>query len=99
MLAFVSDLHLADAPARSCTDVSALLRRLRSVVTGASAQGARRIELVFLGDVFEILKSEHWLSNRVRPWDKSSDVHVRTVNAIFESICVSNKEFFSGLEE
>ena len=55
--------------------------------------------LVLLGDIFELLKSERWISDGVRPWDRASSAHASTVSSIFEAVLAHNKDFFSGLEE
>jgi UDP-2,3-diacylglucosamine pyrophosphatase LpxH len=99
MLIFVSDLHLADSPQNSVADVAALVKRVRELVADATSKGTDGIILVLLGDIFELLKSERWVSNGVRPWDQTSLAHATTVNSIFEAVWDCNKNFFSGLEE
>ena len=99
MLIFVSDLHLADSPQNSVADSIELVRRIRDIVAGATSRGTDRIVLVLLGDIFELLKSERWISDGVRPWDRASSAHASTVSSIFEAVLAHNKDFFSGLEE
>jgi len=97
MVILVSDLHLADTPNRATIDVKYFLRQITAIVERAAQNGIKTCHLVLLGDIFEILKSERWIDQKVRPWEASTDEHVNTVASIFAAIDTCNEEFFEGL--
>ncbi len=100
MIILVSDLHLADTPARKTINLISLLRRMRLEVELARTNGVGSATIVLLGDIFEILKSSKWLESGARPWDERvTHRHVDTVSAIFESIVECNMDFFTRLNE
>ncbi len=97
MLILVSDLHLTDTPARSTLDVPSFERTIQAVLGEPASQAAERVTLVLLGDVLEILKSDRWLVNDVRPWEPPTDVHRKTVREIVDRILAANADFFTAL--
>ena len=96
MIILVSDLHLADNH-KPTVRLDVFLRDIERRITFAAECGVKAIQLVLLGDIFEILKSKKWLIDRVRPWEKSSPEHQHTVETIFEGIVHNNRLFFDGL--
>jgi len=97
MVILLSDLHLADRTSRPTIDVSRLMAHLTRVITQAHDRGVRRVKLVLLGDIFELLKSTHWLTDRVRPWEACGPIHRQTVARILEEILSVNAKFFETL--
>jgi UDP-2,3-diacylglucosamine pyrophosphatase LpxH len=96
MIIFVSDLHLADTY-RPTIRLDVFFREIQRRITLAAECGVKSIQLVLLGDIFEILKSKQWLTDKRRPWEKSSPDHQHTVQCIFEGIIDNNSLFFDGL--
>ncbi len=72
MLAIVSDLHLCDGTAyeQNVTEGSfALLQN--DIYDLARRYGARRLDIIFLGDVFDLLRTNAWFEAKdpnERPW-------------------------------
>jgi UDP-2,3-diacylglucosamine pyrophosphatase LpxH len=109
MLVIISDLHLADGTSGSLLSAGAfrLLReRLQDLAESASQRrcGAyrpvERIDLVLLGDVLEVIRSERWLTEAVRPWSSvnSPDLH-RVASAITADILQTNAAALHELRE
>jgi UDP-2,3-diacylglucosamine pyrophosphatase LpxH len=93
MLVFLSDTHLTDGS--TCETISAdafnkLVQMLEDMTINAHAS---EIEVVFLGDIFDIIRSEIWLSTDIRPWsptnktDKSRRGIRQYTEKIVDSIC------------
>jgi UDP-2,3-diacylglucosamine pyrophosphatase LpxH len=99
MIIAISDLHLATDPMRSAINTPRLLQRISGIVRNARGAGVQRIELLLLGDIFELLRTDQWLASSTRPWDESTVSHLRVVDAIFTDIVAANQEFFDGLSQ
>jgi len=97
MLIFVSDLHLADHKSRTSFQPSALFDAIRSCVEEKKAKD-NRVKLVLLGDIFEMLKSDIWIRENVKPWDPADDKLSKTALELLEQIHNTNREFFDGLK-
>jgi UDP-2,3-diacylglucosamine pyrophosphatase LpxH len=97
MIVLVSDLHLADDPARSTINAQRLLDRLYQIILGAREAGVRETTLVLLGDIFEILRSEIWIKRELRPWQDCADDHIDAVAEIAGRIIAANGVFFDRL--
>ncbi len=102
MLVIISDLHLNDGTSGATIHPGAshiFAERLRDMAHRASwrADGRyrpiERIDLVLLGDVFDIIRSNHWLNKQVRPWNDPQDAKtLECVNAIVDDILWQNSE-------
>lgn len=99
MIILFSDLHLTDATERSTFDAGTFLNRLSSIINQAVKLGVKDLNIVLLGDIFEILKSRKWLGADVRPWQKCDNSHIDTVEAITRGIIEANKAFFDGMRD
>jgi UDP-2,3-diacylglucosamine pyrophosphatase LpxH len=96
VVVFLSDLHLSDA-ATPAVPVARLLEVLSEVVRRDAAAG-HRIDIVLLGDIFELLKSDAWLTTTLRPWDRHDTPGLeRCVTDVFEGVRRANAAFFDGL--
>jgi UDP-2,3-diacylglucosamine pyrophosphatase LpxH len=101
MLVFISDLHLADETSGTYLDPATLHvfgERLRYLAARASwrADGTYhpidRLDLVLLGDVLDLIRSERWLQACVRPWDElNSPELVQTVSEIVDQVLAANE--------
>lgn len=99
MLVFVSDLHLADSELNSSADTLALGNRLNEIVSQTVIRSSETVRIVLLGDIFELLKSEEWITANVRPWEPVSTLHRQTVGKIFDEICTLHSVFFNRLRK
>ena len=41
---------------------------------------ARNLEIVLLGDIFDLIRSEQWIKTKVRPWDAKSPKQEQITN-------------------
>ena len=101
MLVIVSDLHLTDgtvAPTLSADAFTLLADRLRDLAVRASCRAdgtyrpIRHLDLLLLGDVFDLMRSTRWLRDNTRPWhDTESRDVVRTLQHITAGILRNNQ--------
>jgi UDP-2,3-diacylglucosamine pyrophosphatase LpxH len=106
MLVILSDLHFSDATVSAEENVPArafdyLAADLRGIVANRDASGARRnaiedLEVLLLGDVFDVLRSARW-RGEVMPWSRPGPELEARVGEILEGICTANAGAFSRL--
>lgn len=107
MLVIISDLHLNDGTTGALLDPGAaelLTDRVCDLAYRAcwradgSYQPIGRVDLVLLGDVLDIIRSQRWLTSDVRPW---SDLHsapgIEMVSAITSEILRKNVDIIRQL--
>ncbi len=108
MLVIISDLHLKDGTSGSSITPDAFhvfAARLRSMAFQASWRADGRykpidsIDLLLLGDVFDLIRSERWLvgdkdqEETIRPWDDQQDpAYIQKVSEISTAILEYNQE-------
>jgi UDP-2,3-diacylglucosamine pyrophosphatase LpxH len=97
MIILFSDIHLTDTAERSTFSLKDFMRHLLAIIKSAKLKGVTDLNIVLLGDIFEILKSRKWIEADLRPWQESSPAHVETVKAIMQGIIDTNKEFFQAM--
>ncbi|WP_425616654.1 hypothetical protein NA78x_000306 [Anatilimnocola sp. NA78] len=107
MLVIVSDLHLNDGTAGALLDAGAaelFTDRVCELAYRAcwradgSYQPIQRLDLVLLGDVLDIIRSQRWLTSDVRPWsDLHSPAGVEMVSGITNEILRKNVEIVRQL--
>lgn len=100
MLVVVSDLHLSDgsrAPSLDAGVFTLFAEQLRQLALRASwrtdgyYRPVERIDLVLLGDVLDVVRSQQWLAGSLRPWDDlSQHAAVEKVSAIVRGILEHN---------
>ena len=101
MLVICSDLHLSDGTLNrslSADAFSILVERLRDMAEAASwrADGSyhpiEQLDVVLLGDVFDVLRSKQWAEKpKVRPWGNPHDpAFVEMVDSITDRILKKN---------
>ena len=77
MLVLVSDLHITDETTANNVNPEAFLLLGDEIVDAASRRGAREIHLVLLGDILDLVRSDHWhrlgLPMAARPWGGQLD--------------------------
>lgn len=73
MLVIISDIHLTDGTSGETIHPGAFQKfalYLKDMVETAKAQ---ELKIVFLGDIFDLIRSNFWLASAIRPWSKPSD--------------------------
>ena len=73
MLVFISDIHLTDGSSGETMHPGAFRKftiYLQDMVETAKPD---RVEIVMVGDVFDVIRSDHWLSSGIRPWSKPDE--------------------------
>jgi UDP-2,3-diacylglucosamine pyrophosphatase LpxH len=101
MLIIISDLHLTDGSSGSTIEHRAFKifrERIREMAYEASwrADGRyepiEKIDIVLLGDVLDVIRSNQWLKGNIRPWDNTqSEDFVGVVKKITDGILSNNK--------
>lgn len=102
MLVIISDLHLAGAASGAPLDPGAFdlfADRLRdmaqraSMRVGGTYRPIDRIDLVLLGDVLDLIRSNRWLQGNARPWlDTDSPEFLATVGGAVDDVLRQNAE-------
>lgn len=83
MLVFLSDVHLTDGSSGTAIDPRAFRKFcliLKDIVGDARESNIKNLEIVLLGDIFDVIRSDLWLrsenagDNPIRPWSVTTDV-------------------------
>ena len=115
MLVIINDLHLKDGTSGSSITPDAFhvfAARLRSMAFQASWRANGRykpiesIDLLLLGDVFDLIRSERWLvgssgdEETIRPWhDQQEPAYIQKISEITAAILEYNQEGLETLKE
>ncbi len=92
MLVIISDLHLTDGSSGASVGADAfriLKDRVAEIVERASWRADKKykpiesVDLVLLGDIFDLIRSDKWLKSGIRPWD---DLDNETGSKLLENI-------------
>ncbi|MDD3580639.1 MAG: metallophosphoesterase [Desulfobacca sp.] len=88
MLVFISDLHLVDGTAGEHNVPSRAFGYFFQDVAASVTPRTEEIKLVFLGDIFDLLRTEKWFDFPVaeRPWGTQETQIEAHANEIFEAI-------------
>ncbi len=88
MLTVISDLHLTDGTSGTTINEKAFKIFNNQISALAKDRKAKSFELVLLGDIFDIIRSERWFGVDVRPWGSKSveqeNITMDILNAILE---------------
>ena len=105
MLVIISDLHFVDGSAgEHNVPVEAFHIFLKNI--GGTAERLRKkggsvdeIKIVFLGDIFDVLRTEEWFPLPVseRPWGSNDKKIEEHTNRIFDAIVSKNQDTFDLL--
>jgi UDP-2,3-diacylglucosamine pyrophosphatase LpxH len=117
MLIIVSDLHLTDGTLAVTTSASAFalfVRKIKDLIFEASYRSdgsyhpLREVDLILLGDIFDVTRSFHWClpgsgARTVKPWDNPAEpAFLETLRKVTEGIIDNNAEtgrLMRGLRE
>src|SRR6185295_7987061 len=104
MHVFVSDIHLTDNDARGVSD-SHLASFIDGIMASAAEKRSPKVTLVFVGDIFDLLRSEKWATlwdqKHSAPWSgtnpkfqhfKGSDAQT-TARQVLKETCSRYKAF------
>lgn len=99
MLVFISDLHFLDeTTGKHNLPVSAFKKFLSSIkIHAGKAEKVKELKIVFLGDIFDLLRSEKWFEEEEqdRPWGNNTDKMKKRAKIILETITEKNKDTFN----
>jgi len=98
MLVFISDLHFLDeTTGKHNLPKSAFEKFLSSIeIHAKKAEKLKVLKIVFLGDIFDLLRSEKWFEEKEedRPWGNNTNKMKERANSILESIIEKNRDTF-----
>jgi UDP-2,3-diacylglucosamine pyrophosphatase LpxH len=103
MLVIISDLHLTDGSTCETINAGAFRQfvhmlssqaesacwRLKPGQTDGVFEPLERIDVVLLGDILDVIRSDHWLDTERRPWDSPERI-LSDVTAITRGILKHN---------
>ena len=101
MLVFISDLHFVDETAgKHNIPTSAFEKFLTNVKVHADKAKAKELKIVFLGDIFDILRTEEWFKEEEvnRPWGNNTDRMRERARAILGKVEEKNRDTFRLFE-
>jgi UDP-2,3-diacylglucosamine pyrophosphatase LpxH len=73
MLVIASDIHLTDDSSGKTINPGAFRKFAIYLKDMAETAKAKEVEIVLLGDIIDLIRSDYWLRSNIRPWSKSSD--------------------------
>lgn len=98
MLVFVSDIHLTDGTSGETIKSGAFEKFTKYLKDMAETADAKDIEVVFLGDILDVIRSDYWLNTSIRPWSEQSDIDLNNgtslkmcAEAIVSRICTNSE--------
>ena len=107
MLVIISDLHMTDGTSGPSLDggvFQLFAERLHDLAlraswrTDGSYRPIEQLDLLLLGDIFDLVNSNRWLQAAVRPWtDPSTPAFTETVSTIVDDIVAHNRTAISAL--
>ncbi|MDD5007100.1 MAG: metallophosphoesterase [Syntrophorhabdaceae bacterium] len=107
MLVFVSDLHFVDETAGKHNIATEAFRIFFQDIAGnverykKNNREIQEIKIVFLGDIFDLLRTEMWFGYPVdeRPWGTNESKIEAHAETIFDAIISKNRETFDLLKK
>jgi UDP-2,3-diacylglucosamine pyrophosphatase LpxH len=97
LLVFVSDLHLTDQLKGPRVSRADMLKRFWTRIEGA--RGGEPAEIVFVGDLFDIVRSPRWLEGKRRPYLEPSPASILVVEQIVAATLERERELFAILRK
>lgn len=86
MLVFLSDIHWTDGTSGETIRSGAYRGFVQDLSRMAKDANARDLEVVFLGDIFDLIRSEQRIKTNVRPWDVKSPAQEKITKTILQGI-------------
>jgi UDP-2,3-diacylglucosamine pyrophosphatase LpxH len=97
LLVFISDLHLTDSLKGPRIRRAQALKRFWSRIDAARLD--QPAQIVFVGDLFDIVRSPRWLQGKRRPYQDPSPASVKVVEEIVDATLEREHDFFGMLRE
>ena len=97
LLIFISDIHLTEHTAPVAVPRDALFERFW--VRIEAARGEQPAHLVFVGDLFDIVRSPSWFATLHRPYHLPTDDVCEVVDTIVERIIANERPFFDAIRK
>jgi len=97
MLIFISDIHLTDALKGGSVGRERLFDRFWRRIEGG--RGERPARLVFVGDLFDIVRSPRWFDGELRPYHEPSPAQAALTEEIVRTILNREAAFFTAIRE
>ena len=100
MLIFISDIHLTDGSSGETIKPGAFKKFTMLLEDLVQIADTKEVELVFLGDIFDVIRSDYWLESQIRPWSKPNEKDGLGKNlrnyteTIVDRICSNNPDLF-----
>lgn len=92
MLVFLSDVHMTDGSSGETIKPTAFRIVAENICKLAdTVKPLEEIRLVLLGDIFDIIRSNQWLADEVRPWDVAGPLQEQIVQQILNEIITNNQ--------
>ena len=101
MLVFISDLHFVDETAGKHNIPTEAFRIFFKDIAGiVECIKIKEIKIVFLGDIFDLLRTEKWFEYPVeqRPWGSNESKIAENAEIIFDTIIDKNRATFDLLK-
>lgn len=106
MLIFISDLHFIDGTAGKhnvpTDDFKLFFKNIADTSKRLKKEGREieEIKIVFLGDIFDLLRTENWFKYPIneRPWGDDEEKIEENANTILDSIINENQDTFNLLK-
>ncbi|MEL6546284.1 MAG: metallophosphoesterase, partial [Myxococcota bacterium] len=95
LLIFISDIHLTDKLKGPSVPKEMILARFWERIEGT--RGERPATLVFVGDLFDIVRSPQWFDGSVRPYHEPGPEQERKVLEIAQAIIDRERPFLDAL--
>ena len=73
MLVIVSDIHLTDGTSGVTIHSGAFKKFALYLKDMAETAKAKEVEIVLLGDIIDLIRSDYWLRSDIRPWSEPRD--------------------------
>jgi UDP-2,3-diacylglucosamine pyrophosphatase LpxH len=73
MLVFLSDVHLTDGSSGETISSGAFNKFTLYLTEMAENAEAKEVDIVLLGDIFDVIRSDHWLRSEIRPWSDANE--------------------------
>ncbi|MFH1450292.1 MAG: metallophosphoesterase [bacterium] len=73
MLVLISDLHLTDGSSGETINCGAFEKFTLCLEGMAEKAQANNVEVVFLGDILDLIRSDYWLKSKIRPWSREEE--------------------------
>lgn len=94
MLVCLSDIHLSDLQSDDELVERLLVETLTSLPAKAKSIGSKKIDILWLGDIIDLLVSPQWDQRFLRPWHPPSPELGNLIESIVVATCARYSRFF-----